>query len=179
MWAEYGIVYWPSKRRVVFPVIMDGEVYGYQARTVLAGVQPKILTSTGLKRERVLMFADRIQEGGHAVLCEGPVDAVKCSQMGGNVATMGKHVSDGQIDILRKKKVRRVYLALDPDAAEEMQILVKKLKPDFEVYQIQVPAPYKDLGEMSVEAAYECFLNAQVCNPAHSAFKLKTPKMWG
>ena len=178
IWDKYGIVYWPSKRRVMFPVIHEGEVYGYQARTVLAGVQPKILTSTGLKRDRLLMFSDGIQEGGHAVLCEGPVDALKCDLMGGAVAAMGKVVTDKQIDILRKKKVKRVYLALDPDAADEMGILIKKLKPEFEVYQIKVPAPYKDLGEMSLEGAYECFLNAQVCSPAHSMFKLKTPKMW-
>jgi hypothetical protein len=179
MWDKYGIVYWPSQRRVMFPVIHDGEVYGYQARTVLSGVQPKILTSTGLKRDRLLMFSDGIQEGGHAVLCEGPVDALKCDLMGGAVAAMGKVVTDKQIDILRKKKVKRVYLALDPDAADEMGILIKKLKPEFEVYQIKVPAPYKDLGEMSLEGAYECFLNAQVCSPAHSMFKLKPPKMWG
>jgi hypothetical protein len=55
--------------------------------------------------------------------------------------------------------VKKVYLALDPDAQTEMQALAPKFY-DVEVY-ILLPEPgYKDLGEMSMEAVLERFRTA-------------------
>lgn len=175
LWDTYGLLYWPNKRRVVFPVSEGEDTWGYQARTIDREVQPKILTSKGLLRDRLLMFYNRIESGGHAILCEGPVDALKCHLAGGAVATMGKVVTDRQIDKLREKNVSRIYLALDPDAFVETQELAKKLVSDFEVYRMDVPAPYKDFGEMSVEDVYQCFKRAKPYNLAQVQVFLKNP----
>lgn len=174
LWDAYNLMYWPSKQRVLFPVEEGGVVWGYQARTILPDIQPKILTSKGLKRDRVVMFADRLT-GDHAIVCEGPVDAIKCHLAGGNVATMGKVVTDRQIDIFRDKGISKIYLALDPDAADEINKLVRKLNGEFQVYQMEVPQGFKDFGEMPLEAVRDCFLAAKRANVAQLRIFLNNP----
>jgi hypothetical protein len=175
LWKIYGIKYWPSKQRVVFPVSEGETVWGYQARTIVKDVQPKILTSTGLKRDRVVMFADRLKGSAHAVVCEGPVDAIKFHLVGGNVATMGKVVTDRQIGCIKDRGIEKIYLALDPDATDEMNNLIRKLRSDFKVYQVEVPHGFKDFGEMPLEAVRDCFNNAKLANPAQLRVFLNNP----
>ncbi len=164
---EYDIRYAPTRRRVAFPVIVGGRLLGYQERLVVPhrnwneeqgryNETPKILTSQDLPRQKLVMFADRLIGKDHAVLCEGPVDAIKAHLCGGNVATMGKAVSRGQMQFLKDRGVKKLYLGLDPDAADEM-IRLSKDFPDMEMYYMAVPAKYKDLGEMPMEEVLEIF----------------------
>lgn len=173
--VQYGIRYSPVDRRVLFPVEMEGRLVGWQGRLVIPNewrddqgelkTAPKVLSSRNIPRDRCLMFQDRVV-GHDAVLCEGPIDALKAHLVGGNVASMGKTVSDGQLDVLRKKKVRRVYLALDPDAAEDVGGLARRLQ-GLEVRLVEVPHPYKDLGQMSLKDAAETVRAAEVVLPWH------------
>lgn len=175
LWDAYGLKYWPSKQRVIFPVAEGDTVWGYQARTIVKDIQPKILTSTGLKRDRIVMFADRLEDSEHAVICEGPVDAIKFHLVGGNVATMGKVVTDKQIDYIADRGIEKIYLALDPDATDEMNKLIRKLRSDFKVYQVEVPQDFKDFGEMPLEAVRDCFDSAKLANSAQLRIFLKNP----
>lgn len=155
-----GILYHPLHRRVIFPIVAGGKLRGWQARTVEDGVEPKILTHPEeLQRNRVLMFQDSLQTGDTVVVCEGPVDGIKAHLCGPVVVTMGKSMSLRQIDIVLESGVRKVYLGLDPDAADELTRLCKAFS-ELEVYRL-LPAPgYEDLGEMSPEAVLEQFRRA-------------------
>ncbi len=170
---EYHLRYSTHLQRVVFPVETEGRVVGWQNRLIRGYkhwneekakyvLEQKILSSTGVPRDRLLMFGDRIT-GDHAVVCEGPIDAIKAHACGGNVATMGKAISRGQIEALRRKNIKKVYLALDPDAASETKRLVE-IFADLECYQMLPPAPYKDIGEMPVDEVRELFLRARRIN---------------
>ena len=166
---EYGIQYHPRQQRVIFPMEVDGRLVGWQARTIkphsvwneeLQRVckVPKILTPQGVDKGRILMFQDRLQGSRHAVLCEGPVSAMKAHKCGGNVATMGKNVSPAQIEILRASGVERVYLALDPDAAFEAGRLCQNLH-DLELFLLH-PSVDGDLGDMDIDSVHDLFLRA-------------------
>ncbi len=171
---EYHIMFNTKNRRVALPVEEDGRLYGWQERatgsteytdpkTGKVKNYPKILGSKHLPRSKSLMFADRIT-GDHAVLCEGPFDALACHLCGGNVATMGKSVDEGQLTVLRRKNIKKLYIALDPDAEKEAQLLAKKMA-DLELYRL-LPSPgKKDLGEMSLQEVYQAFLEAPRINP--------------
>jgi hypothetical protein len=162
----------------VFPVELQGRLVGFQERTVLESTKtwdeetgkwlemPKVLSSKGIPRDHVVMFGDRVQRSPHVVLCEGPIDAIKAHLCRANCAAMGKAVSRWQLQHLRDLGVRRVYLALDPDAAEETARLVRELS-DLELYLMHPPPGYKDLGEMPMEAVLELFLRAPRVNPGH------------
>ncbi len=181
---EYGIRYFPVKRAVAFPAYVGDRLVGWQYRIIY----PEHTTATvthadgnpvrvGVKnlkiwsddgdgaevdpwRDRCVMFANRLQVADHAVLCEGPVDAIKAHLVGGNVASMGKAVSMGQIRYLLNAGVRKLYLALDPDAAAEMEPLLRKFD-DVPAFQVRLPRGVKDLGAMSLEAARDAILSAK------------------
>jgi hypothetical protein len=167
---EYGLRYCPHVRRVAIPVVVDGKMLGWQGRSVIPtefwneeeGVMYrglKVTSTKGLRRDLVLLFGDRLKGSEHAVVTEGPFDAIKAHLCGGNVATMGKAISDSQLAAIKRSGVKRVYLALDPDAAAEMDRVCRVLS-DLELYNLQ-PAPgYKDLGEMSFGAVLERFHTA-------------------
>jgi hypothetical protein len=135
---------------------------------------PKILT-TG-PRDTVLMFQDRLATSDHAIICEGPVDALKCHLVGGNVATMGKVVSSRQIEIIKGSAASRksTWPWTWTPATETMKLL--KAFNDyvdtgdramFEVYSSSQLPGYEDLGAMPVEA-----MPRQLCSAAAPAGSL-------
>ncbi len=172
---EYGLRYCPERRRVAFPIELGGRLLGFQERTVMSATKfwddergeylemAKVLSSKGIPRDRTFMFADRLANQRHAVLCEGPIDAIKAHLCGANVAAMGKAVSRGQLDFLRNQGIQRLYLDLDPDAADETSRIARQFA-DIELYSMQ-PSGYKDLGEMPLEAVRELFLSAPRIKP--------------
>lgn len=167
---KYNVRYSPLKRRVVFPVMYRSELYGWQGRTISENKEywddeceafvtiVKALTSLGLKKDKALMFRDNLIGSEHCVLCEGPFDGIKADLCGGNVVTMGKAVSPAQLDIIRNHGVKKLYLALDPDAASEMRRILEYFK-DIELFDMRPPKD-TDLGAMSCQEVKDLFDNA-------------------
>jgi hypothetical protein len=174
---KYDLHYQPVSLRVIFPIKMHGDTFGWQGRYILptehydeetdeVTVTLKVLGNKGLIRERTLMFADSLQGSQHAVICEGPIDAVKADLCGGAVATMGKAVSAAQIELIRNAGIKKVYLALDNDAAIETMKLCEKLG-DLELYLLKTPPGREDLGAATPEEVYREFLRAERVNAGH------------
>lgn len=178
----YGVMYSPVERRVIFPVRVDGVLVGWQGRLIVpnehtdpdTGVKtsvPKIASSRNIPP--VWMFQDRLVGLEHAVLCEGPFDAIKAHACGGNVACMGisRSTTPNQVKILHDAGVRRVYLALDPDAALTTERLVNDLS-DMECFRLDVPKD-RDLGGMSFREVFELFRGAKRASRAQVFVYLK------
>lgn len=166
--AQYGIQYCPPKRRIIFPIRDNKRLVGWQDRAIDpteiatdSGVYevPKAITSKGTDREHLVMFADRMEGSSHVIVSEGPIDAIKAHLCGGNIATMGKAISNGQIKLILDSKIENIYLALDPDAAPEMDRIIKAFYGR-DIYSMAAPKPYKDLGEMPMEAVLDLFRSA-------------------
>lgn len=172
--SHYGIRYSGPQTRVLFPVQYKGKLFGWQGRAVGPTeffdpdtgdkkTIPKVLTTPGLKKDQMVMFADRLVDADQAIISEGPMDAIKChlcapeGRTAGNVATMGKGVSGAQINLIKYSGVRRVYLALDPDAAVETERLINEFYGFLDVYIMEPPKPYKDFGEMPMEEVADVY----------------------
>lgn len=169
MMLRYDVRYSTVKRAVAFPCWVRGKLLGWQYRTIdkVVEILPEgqiakrlRLISEAVPRDRTLMFSDRITSD-FAVLCEGPVDALKVDLVGGNVASMGKAVAGGQIQALLQAGITRLYLAVDPDAVKEVDRLASEFE-GVEVRRVVIPPQYKDLGEMPLEAARDAVLAAKV-----------------
>jgi hypothetical protein len=182
---EYGIQYWPSQKSIVFPVTARGKLLGWQTRVIgrthwfdeESGVEIKItkaITSVGLKKDRTFLFADRII-GDHAVLCEGPIDAIKCNAVGGNVASLGKAVSRTQLELLKHSGIKKLYLALDPDAFVESRKVLKELSRVIDVYDLRPPEPYEDIGDMPMEEVAKLAKSAPKLHPNHIFLYIENP----
>ncbi len=171
---EYGIRYWTTQRKVVFPVIMEGRMVAWQWRTIdscapveverngeMKIIKPlKTLTWEHTPRDRVLMFHDRLIGSPHAILNEGPFDGLKAHLCGGNVVTMGKVIADGQLDLIKAAGCTKIYSALDPDATEDTAQLVRKRGLE-EMYWMEIPKQYEDLGQMPMEEVLDVFHGAR------------------
>lgn len=185
----YHLRFSPEERRVIFPVELGERLVGWQKRTIVPHevfdlieertfTAAKMLSSKDVPTAHVVMFANNLVGSEHVVICEGPIDAIKMHKAGGNVATMGKSVGQGQIKTLRNPTrlsceqvsvlstsgIKKVYLALDPDAARETSRLVREFS-DLETYVVRLPKGAKDVGELSLDEAYRCFLNAEPASP--------------
>ena len=168
---KYGLKYSPTERRVIFPVQYKGELLGWQGRTISNQKEywddeferfvtiNKALTSKGFKKDKTVMFRDNLIGARHCVLCEGPIDAIKADLCEGNVATMGKAVSFDQLNLIKSHGIKKLYLALDPDAASEIRRILEFFK-EIEMYDMR-PKSFKDLGEMTREQVRELFDTAQ------------------
>lgn len=178
---EYGIRYWPARSRIVFPVKSKGKLLGWQCRIIRPDQYidedgdivkiPKALTYEGLKKDRALMFADRIV-GEHAILTEGPIDAIKAHKCGGNVSSLGKAVSQTQLNLLRFSGIKKLYLGLDPDASDEIGRILNVLGGDMELYDMR-PPPDTDLGAMSFDDVYQLYKSAKQVTKANLFLYLK------
>lgn len=155
---QYRLRYFPQQSRVLFPVYHQHRLYGWQGR-IVSNVQPKVLSSKNLPTSHLVMFEDRLQPRQPMVICEGPVDAIKAHLCGGNIATMGKMVGKNQIELLLSYQPSKIYLALDPDAANETNRLLQEFG-EYECYLLWPSKGKKDLGELSFEEVYELFKEA-------------------
>ena len=165
--AEYGLMYCPAMRRVVFPVYSGaGGLVGYQARSIDPGVEPKILTSSPFPRNRALMFVHRLKGSDHAILYEGPMDALKGHLCGGNVASMGKKVSDGQLELIKSFGIKSLFIFLDEDALNDVAGIIERAS-DMECWVCRVPAGRKDAGECTQEEVLRQFKTATRATRRH------------
>lgn len=158
--AKYDLRYCPPDRRVIIPIKQNGVLFGWQARAIFdipeGSRTPKIMTLNGLppdqniRKDHFLMFGDNLINSKHAFVTEGPFDGMKADYCGGNVVTMGKAISRIQLGLLENSGIEQIYIALDPDASEEIRRLARSFS-HLKVFFVQPPKPYKDLGEMSLE----------------------------
>ena len=122
----------------------------------------------GFSRETLVMFADNLIGSNFAIVAEGPVDAIKFEQVGGNICTMGKVVTDKQLDIIKSYGIQKVYLALDDDALLEKNLVAEKL--NLTTFRLSVPksciercekiGKKADFGECTFDEARQAFESA-------------------
>jgi hypothetical protein len=163
---EYGIRYNLDTTAVVFPVYVGELLVGWQERAT--GVVPRFLeklSTPGMPRSRVVMFQNRLVSAESAVIGEGPIDALKAHFIGGNVATMGKTINKGQIEVIKNSGVKSVYIALDPDAHTEITKLIDTFH-DYETYLVNTRI-YKDLGAMPLDEATASIMESPRVHPGY------------
>lgn len=168
----YNVRYSALNRAVMFPVLSNNKLYGWQYRKIdktryIANNRiietNKAWSSKDLPKNKMLMFADRLIDSQHAVITEGPMDAIKADKFGGNVASMGKEIGIAQVATILRHGIKKVYCGLDPDAFAEIDPLMKKLGNDVNVFRVNIPIRkgVKDLGDLSFDEAYQVINSAE------------------
>jgi DNA primase len=182
--TEYGVMYHRAEMRVIFPAVAEGLLRGWQGRyirptEVIDDVTGRIYhvpkaKTTGKIGGKLLLWQDRLKGRDHAVLVEGPIDCIKAHMCKGNVCSLGKDVSQQQVDILLKAGIKRLFVGLDRDAPKDVERIVRKLNDHMELYRLLPPPHRGDLGDCTFEEVYEQFLNAPRIFPGMLASYLKT-----
>lgn len=124
--------YW---NRVIIPVFMFGELYGYFGRFIpmegLGKIKRKYLNGYGLDFSKMLWNYDNIDNSKPVILLEGSFGGMRIDD--NVVATFGKKISKYQIALLKLKRVKSLILLYDVDALSEMNKFGGKLIEDFNV----------------------------------------------
>lgn len=159
----YNIKYDPEKKQVIF-LVMDGDkIIGYQGRSVDPNC-PKAeskYTSPGFQKSKNFIFQSNVR-GDSVIIAEGPFSAIKFAKTGVSfVASMGKNISSGQIEKLKSLDIKRIYLALDPDAVKEMNSFLTKYRSLFEIYYIVTPQNKEDFGACTFDECILAYRRAQ------------------
>ena len=148
---------------IIFPIYLDGYMYGWQARKVNPRPdEPRLLTKTGMNKSNYLLNYDIAKSMNEIILVEGPFDCLKVYQAGyGAVASFGMMVSQKQIDMILQSNVKKIYNGLDPDAAIEARSVTKRfLMSNKEVYRAIPPKGKKDFGECNSQEISSAMSNA-------------------
>lgn len=119
------------RHRLIFPIRdLQGNVVGFGGRALDETQQPKYLNSpqTPIFDKGALLYgldqaASAIRREGRAILVEGYFDVLTAHQEGYKnvVAPMGTSLTAAQVRLL-KRMTRRLYLALDADAAGALAV---------------------------------------------------------
>jgi predicted RNA-binding Zn-ribbon protein involved in translation (DUF1610 family) len=187
---EYGVKYDPVQERVIFPIVIEGVLRGWQGRLIKPveyvdskgrdRKRPKALTE-GEVGGKVLIFQDRLKGSTHGIITEGPFDAIKIHLAGGNTATMGKSVTTTQLDIyVRHFGLRKLYIGLDLNAAEDVERIVRDLGwyKDIQLFRL-TPAPGRgDLGDGTLEENLEQFRSAKPIVLGQRFSYLQSDRYW-
>lgn len=138
--SDLDIYVWEFANRVVFPVIYNGDWYGYVARDFTGTHEKKVLNSAGNFRNRFFWNHDLVVDSEELVICEGIFSAIKCG-INRSIALLGKIAADDQVELIRTlENTKRVYICLDVDAQPEQYDLYRKLVPYFkEIYNVELP----------------------------------------
>jgi DNA primase len=170
---KYNITYSPIYERVIFPIMdMNGhDVIGYQGRAISKDVLKgaRMLNNTGFRKGKTFMFLNLAINSDHIIVTEGPVDAMKFDMCGGNIASLGKDITNDQLEILNNLKADRIYWALDDDADNLISEYSTAL--DKKSFMLKVPDRARDrilalgrdkvdFGECTYEECLEAFKNA-------------------
>lgn len=119
---KYDLRYDYRNQNLIFPVYDKDKLAGYQTRSIDPDCPKHFQKRTlkGFEKSDYLMFENSINDD-RVILAEGPISALKFAKSNiGFVASMGKYVSDVQMNRLRDRGIKIIYLALDEDALEEI-----------------------------------------------------------
>lgn len=122
----------------------------------------KYLTGLGTKRNQCLMgydaaVASKAKDSRgrrYCVLCEGPLDAGRFGPPA--MATLGKYVSQDQADLLVGRFERVIYVGDNDAAGKDAKARVSRRFseiPEIDFQLAELPARFKDAGEMSYDDA--------------------------
>jgi len=178
-WVRHGLRYQGGMNAIVAPVVMYGITVGYQARFIAPRDESfRMRTSDNLPRDRSVLNYDNAAKCDRVLVVEGIFDclATDLPEHGlASIATMGKTINEGQIDLILNLPATRIYIGLDADAANATkswgQALVSpvmnleaRLCASKEVFRMVPPAGRKDFGECSTEEIVEAMENAEPCS---------------
>lgn len=140
--------------RVVIPIFLFGNFYGFIRRSVIPDEQPKVRYDSGLKKDQIIYLPlTNTNKSDKLVVTEGAFDALKVSLYNQDVCSiLGCHASSEQINLINRiANGKTIVLALDNDfpGQDGMMNYFKDANAfdNLEIFNYNGTA-FKDPGEM-------------------------------
>lgn len=112
---------------------------------------------------------DKINHNSNMIICEGIFNALMaCQGLYTGIATLGKAITNDQIDLMCKLNPKRFYIFLDNDAKQQELELAKRLRQkgiDYSrIYLVTNPYGNKDANDLGVDITRKLLDNAKPCS---------------
>ncbi len=121
--------YRAAQDRIVFPIVMDEKLVGWQCRYIGDAdwhVTPKYYGLPGMRKRNMLYNFDRAKHMPFVVVVEGPTDVHVIGDAA--VAVLGKHLSRYQVQrLVSTWEGKPIVMLFDSDARDEMRGAVQDL----------------------------------------------------
>lgn len=159
---QYNIQYDPKNRAVAFMCKEGSNYVGYQTRSIDPNCpkEKQKFTMSGFEKSKHFLFQEYIK-GDSVILAEGPISAIKFAKTGiPFIASMGKAISENQVNKLLALGITKVYLGLDRDAFKEINKFILKYRTVFDIYHLKVPYGRDDFGDSSYAECVESYRRA-------------------
>lgn len=146
--------------RIVFPIFnYNGNISGFSGRELNEGTIKYLNSkeSEVFKKQKLLynLHNVSIENSNYICLFEGYMDVIAADKLGINnsIATMGTALSLEQIKLLKKTKIKNLYIGFDSDKAGQKAIEKSSLLLLENGFNVKIMnfGKYKDLDEMERE----------------------------
>lgn len=161
---KYDLRYSPEMQRVIIPVYnQENACIGWQGRDITGESELPYLSPIGFNRAKLLLGYEKISDKfDYLILSEGPFDFLKLAILRNTVCSFGKNVTERQLGLIQELTyIKKVYIALDPDACDLFDRIAHNLEPNQQVYLMLPPDNKKDFGECTTDEILKSFLNAK------------------
>ena len=154
---QFSLGYDEQEVRLVIPVFLDGKLIGWQKRTqnnpewpmTTTDVRHKYKNSYGFPKSRVLFGWDQaIEDDGHVIVVEGPLDAITLVQAGYNaVATFSAEIGAEQLARLRYWNSVIFFPDMDPAGLKYLKSLERL--SEYTKTSLIIPEPGEDANSVT------------------------------
>jgi DNA primase len=140
--------------RIIIPIYLNKTLVNFTARAIRKGLEPRYRHCPNdravVPRRDIFYNIDNVK-GKSVVIVEGPTDVWRIGD--GAICSFGTEVTDGQIALLLKKKIKNVYILFDKGDNEDEQAkeLSKRLNLLFDYVEILELIDEADPGESGAE----------------------------
>jgi hypothetical protein len=133
----------PARGRLLIPVYMEGQLRGWQARSMDDQTKPKYLTMPGMRKSQILYNFDFAKRYNYVVVMEGAFDVWRYGPEA--VAIFGHHISDYQQKLLLSTWPH-IIICFDSDAIDEAYAMAHRLRL-YNLGNVQVHVARLDPGK--------------------------------
>lgn len=151
---KVGNMTWDFRYRIIIPMIMNREIVSYTGRDWTGQQDPRYrnapLEAGTIPTSECVYNLDTVTD--RALIVEGPTDVWKLGPE--SIATLGVKFSHAQINVILKKKLKKVVLLFDSGAEQQVQLLANTIGPYIDDLKIFIVED-QDPGSMDLIEAHK------------------------
>lgn len=137
---KFGLYYCNSGKyanRIIIPIYFEKQQVTFQARALFDTQIPRYKSPSNSPVSQIWFNWDSWRGEEKAIVVEGVFDAMRMDEFGEwAISPLGKNISDIQMDLLEKRKIRKLILMQDADTLLEIEEKWNKLSKRFDVEAI-------------------------------------------
>jgi len=165
--------------RVYVPIMKEGRLYNYVGRDLTGMSDRKYKYAAGVKTSHWIFGWDECKEWDWITLVENTFVSISLRNSINSTTNFGSYLSDVQIDLLKKSKIKTVVIMWDEGTAKNAEKIVKKLRSNgiYAAFCWMKRQPDDHPKEQIIEIAHKLKQFAEQNITEYDPFNIKKEKL--